>query len=288
MGGGRLSGNENEPCKFEHSLREPRLKRLRCYTLFSGIFADGHLIPQVSEAFITGEVVRWARERSGFSYADIARPLATQIDEVRSWEYGESYPPFGKAQSLARLLRIQFGYLFLSKPPSENSPIPDFRTLTDQTPTNFSPDFLEALDHTLLQQDWYREYSEEDSAIGLNFVGRSTIEAGADAVSRDIRNYLLINAELRRGCRDSSAYLTRLSENAQGASRSVSNPEQCPAGPRLLANRSAEGASAVFAAWNFSLILSVPGGDGRCRVYAVPHSSSSRKSQSEVPHAEVS
>jgi|SRR5579864_5888525 len=171
----------------------------------------------VNEALINGDIVRWARERSGLTYAEVARPLKIQIDQIRSWEYGEAYPPFGKAEDLARLLRIPFGYLFLSKAPSDDSPIPDFRTVSDTTPTGLSSDFVEVLDHALLQQDWYREYQEQDSALRLNFVGRSNIQSGPEAVARDIRSYLEINAELRRGCRDSSAFLTRLSDNAQGA-----------------------------------------------------------------------
>lgn len=171
----------------------------------------------VNEAFINGDIVRWARERTGLTYAEVARPLKIQIEQIRSWEYGEAYPAFGKAQDLARLLRIPFGYLFLSNAPSDDSPIPDFRTVTDTTPTDLSPDFLEVLDHALLQQDWYREYQEQDSSLRLNFVGRSNMQVGPDAVAKDIRNYLEINADLRHGCRDSSAYLTRLSDNAQGA-----------------------------------------------------------------------
>jgi Zn-dependent peptidase ImmA (M78 family) len=181
----------------------------------------GHLssaeLRMVNEAFITGDILCWARERSGLTYADIAHSLRVEINEVRAWEYGESYPPFGKAQDLAHLLRIPFGYLFLSKRPSDDAPIPDFRTVTDRAPSALSPDFMEVLDHVLLQQEWYREYSEQDSLRTLNFVGRFRIEAGADLVARDLRNYLLIDDALRRGCRDWRAYLARLSENAQGA-----------------------------------------------------------------------
>lgn len=171
----------------------------------------------VNEAFITGEILRWARERSSLTYADIAHALRVEINEVRAWEYGEAYPPFGKAQDLAHLLRIPFGYLFLSRPPSDDAPIPDFRTVTDRAPTALSPDFMEVLDHVLLQQEWYREYSEQNSTLTLNFVGRGSIEAGPDKVARDLRNYFLVNDELRRGCRDWRAYLTRLSDNAQSA-----------------------------------------------------------------------
>jgi Zn-dependent peptidase ImmA (M78 family) len=171
----------------------------------------------VNTAFITGDILRWARERIDLSYADIAHSLRVDISEVRAWEEGESFPPFGKAQDLARLLKIPFGYLFLSKRPSEDAQIPDFRTIGDQQPSIFSRDFLDTLDHVLLQQEWYREYTEQSSLPRLNFVGRLRMDAGADAVARDIRNYLEINAQLRRSCRDSSAYLTRLSENAQSA-----------------------------------------------------------------------
>ena len=81
----------------------------------------------MNRALITPDLLRWARERRGLSYADIARALRIGIQTVAAWELGESYPAFSKAAELAKFLRIPFGYLFLSKPPHDDLPLPDFQ-----------------------------------------------------------------------------------------------------------------------------------------------------------------
>jgi hypothetical protein len=45
--------------------------------------------------------------------------------ERLSWSPARAgFPPFGKAQHLALLLRVPFGYFFLSEPPPEDIPLP--------------------------------------------------------------------------------------------------------------------------------------------------------------------
>ena len=174
-------------------------------------------VTMVNEAFITGDLLRWARERRGLTYADLAKHLRVSLDVIRQWEEEETYPPFGKAQELAHCLRIPFGYLFLTKRPSDEAPIPDFRTVGDKRPTKMSPDFIEVLNHVLLKQDWYREYSEQNSVKNLGFVGHFRVSSGIDRVAEDIKKRLYIDPVLRRDCRDWAAYLALLSQNAQSA-----------------------------------------------------------------------
>jgi Zn-dependent peptidase ImmA (M78 family)/DNA-binding XRE family transcriptional regulator len=169
----------------------------------------------VNHAVITPELLRWARERRGLSYAEIARSLHVGVEIVRAWELGESFPPFGKAQNLAKLLRVPFGYLFLSKPPHDVPPIPDFRTIEDRAPATLSPDFVDVCNQVLRKQEWYREYCEQNSVPALDFVNRFRIDTETDRIAEKIRESLSIDAELRRSCRDWSSYLTRLSHNAQ-------------------------------------------------------------------------
>ena len=54
----------------------------------------------------------------------IAARLKVESEQITSWEKSKSYPQFDKAQELAKILRIPFGYLFLSKPPKRRPPTP--------------------------------------------------------------------------------------------------------------------------------------------------------------------
>jgi Zn-dependent peptidase ImmA (M78 family)/DNA-binding XRE family transcriptional regulator len=175
-------------------------------------------LSMVNEAFITGDLLRWARERRGLTYADLAQHLRVSLDVIRQWEDEESYPRFGKAQELAHFLRIPFGYLFLSKRPSDEAPIPDFRTVSDERPSKLSPDFIDVLNQVLLKQEWYKEYSEQDSVKKLGFVGHFRGITKVDRVAESITQQLFLDdPSLRRNCRDWRAYLTLLSRTAQNA-----------------------------------------------------------------------
>jgi len=185
----------------------------------SGDFAHANVeLRMVNEAFITGDLLRWARERRGLTYAELAKHLRVSIDVIRQWEDGDSYPPFGKAQEVAHFLRIPIGYLFLSKRPSDEAPIPDFRTVSGRKPSELSPDFIDVLNQVLLKQEWWKEYCEQDSVKKLAFVGQFRGPANADRVAQSITNQLLLDDPARRrNCRDWRAYLTLLSRTAQDA-----------------------------------------------------------------------
>ena len=86
----------------------------------------------MSQAFITPKVARWARERVGFSHCQLADALGSDPQEVEAWERGETHPPFGKAQELAKTLKVPFGFLFLSDPPPDKTLIPDLRTVAEE------------------------------------------------------------------------------------------------------------------------------------------------------------
>src|SRR5437588_8538167 len=82
------------------------------------------------QAFITPEIVRWARARATTSSSrTIAKKLAAKKTQLAAWEHGTTLPTMREAQDLARMLNIPFGYLFLSTPPAEPLPLPDFRVI---------------------------------------------------------------------------------------------------------------------------------------------------------------
>jgi Zn-dependent peptidase ImmA (M78 family)/transcriptional regulator with XRE-family HTH domain len=168
------------------------------------------------EARITGEVLQWARERRELTYDQVAEDTNVPVGDLVAWERGASFPPFALAESLAHYFRIPFGFLFLSVPPVDSAPIPDFRTLAGQRPRKLSPDFLEVLSEVRLKQDWYREFAEQNLASPIPFVGSANTDAGHQEVARSIRQSLGITNDLRKQCKDWAAFLRHLCEAAQG------------------------------------------------------------------------
>jgi len=168
----------------------------------------------VTQAFITPKVARWARERVGLSHSQLADSLGADPQEIEAWERGETRPPFGKAQDLAKTLKVPFGFLFLSEPPPAKTPIPDLRTVVEGRTAKLSPDFLELLNDVLVKHEWYREYLEEREAEKLPFVGKFRIADGIGRVSADLSSFLSVE-QSRRASYTWDEFLRQLSRTAE-------------------------------------------------------------------------
>lgn len=166
-------------------------------------------------AYVTPEVVSWAINRSGLSYAKIGTSLNVSQDQVKAWEHGEVHPSFVKAIHLAELLRVPFGFFFLDSPPAVEVPLPDFRTRLSTELREPSVDFLELLYSVLAKQEWYREYAEDHGAERLPFVSSFTINDKPSQVASDIKRALGIDHTLREEAGSLDDYLALLTASAE-------------------------------------------------------------------------
>jgi transcriptional regulator with XRE-family HTH domain len=71
------------------------------------------------------ELLRWARERSMIEPA----ALAERFPRLDAWEQGDVQPTLKQLEGFANATHAPIGYFFLSAPPVERMPIPDFRTV---------------------------------------------------------------------------------------------------------------------------------------------------------------
>ena len=124
-------------------------------------------------------LLRWARERAGLSRED----LAGRFRKLSEWEAGEVQPTLKQVEAFARAVRVPVGYLFLSAPPEESIPIPDFRTRARQALTKPSPDLLEMIYACQERQSWYREYARVTQQPEIRFVNSATLETPVGTVA---------------------------------------------------------------------------------------------------------
>src|SRR6267154_1947427 len=122
-------------------------------------------------AYISGPVVKWARDRASLSQGELAVLNNVEETQINAWEQGDSFPTFSQAEKLAEKLRLPFAVLFLDEPPKIALPIPDLRTVAQATKEKPSLEFFDVVSDALLRQRWYREYQEEHEATPLAFVG---------------------------------------------------------------------------------------------------------------------
>ena len=167
------------------------------------------------QAFITPELVRWARERCHLSVDQAARKLSVKPDQITSWETGDGFPTIKQAQRLAQRLFVPFGYLFLPSPPKEQIPLPDLRTVPGYASEPPSPDFIDLLDEVLRKQQWYSEHLEEEGREPLGFIGRFNAGDDIKQVSGDIRKTLRIDERLRTAAVSWEDFLRKLIRNAE-------------------------------------------------------------------------
>ena len=166
-------------------------------------------------AFISPDLLKWARTRTGASIEAVAKKINTKPDRLRAWEDGKEHPTMRQAQHLSNALHIPFGYLFLDAPPQEIVPIADFRTVNPKGVGEASPELLDLLSDVVLKQQWYREFLEQEGRSKLSFVGSFTAKASPATIASDIAATLGINADLRRDCDSWEELLSRIIKNAE-------------------------------------------------------------------------
>lgn len=163
-----------------------------------------------TEAFITGQVLRWARLRDELSLEDAAKSVQVTAERVQAWEEEEQRPTLKKAQALAKKLNIPFTYLFLPEPPTEAVPLPDLRTTGGAAPLQPSPGLLWIVNDALAKQEWYRDYLAETGAGTVPYIGSFSQDADPMEIAESIRLAFAIDDELRAKATGWDNFLTLL------------------------------------------------------------------------------
>ena len=134
---------------------------------------------------IRPEMLRWARERAGYELSD----LAVRFPRLIAWERGEKRPTLKQLEAFANTTHVPFGYLFLSEPPEEDIPIPDFRTIGDRA-RRPSPDLLDSIYSMQRRVAWLREERLECEVEPIGFVGSARLSDDPSGVGSEMRRVL--------------------------------------------------------------------------------------------------
>ncbi len=119
-------------------------------------------------------LLAWARERSGVPLDEVV----SKFPAFGEWESGRKQPTLKQLEKFAHSMRAPIGYLFLSEPPDESLPVPDFRTMGDEPVRRASPDLLETVYLCQQRQDWYRDYARVNREPPVTFVGSFNVGGG--------------------------------------------------------------------------------------------------------------
>lgn len=130
------------------------------------------------------ELITWARERAGREQSGLIK----RFPRLMEWEEGEQQPTLCQLEKFARAVHVGVGVLFLSEPPEEPLPIPDFRTSVGRGLTRPSPNLLDLVYLCQQRQEWFRDYARMQAQETLDFIGSVTVRDKPEAVAETIRS----------------------------------------------------------------------------------------------------
>ncbi len=135
---------------------------------------------------VSPEVLCWARERAGFSLAD----LEGRFPRLAEWESASIQPTMRQLQDFATKTRAPYGFLFLPEPPTLRLPFADFRTVESQRSEGFSPELMDTVHLMRRRQAWFREERLEAKASPVGVVGAASLSDAPEAIGLEMRRML--------------------------------------------------------------------------------------------------
>ncbi|MDE0319361.1 MAG: ImmA/IrrE family metallo-endopeptidase [Acidimicrobiaceae bacterium] len=159
-------------------------------------------------------MLQWARARSGID-DDV---WVKRFPRYDTWVAGESNPTLRQLEEFARKTYTPVGFFFLDEPPTENIPVPDFRTIGDRSVAGgVTANLLDTLYICLARQEWYRDSQLLNGELPLEFVGTATLRTEPAQAAASMRERLAWTPGLRERLTSWDAALAALRENAEAA-----------------------------------------------------------------------
>jgi Zn-dependent peptidase ImmA (M78 family) len=157
------------------------------------------------------ELYAWAGARSRLDRDE----LTGRFPKLEEWEAGRTSPTLRQLEEFAKATRTPIGYLFLPEPPEEQVPIPDYRTMADESIQRPSPDLLDTIYQCEQRQEWFQSYALANELDPLQFVGSCTLDTPPLHAANQMREALNFGLEQREPTWTDT--LRSLRENAEEA-----------------------------------------------------------------------
>jgi Zn-dependent peptidase ImmA (M78 family)/transcriptional regulator with XRE-family HTH domain len=160
-------------------------------------------MPRSQPAYVTGEVLKWARESINLDPEEAAERLDVPPDRLARWEAGSELPTIAQAREIASVYKRPLAAFFLPKPPLEFHVPHDFRRRFGAPPRRLSPDFLTEYRKAHYLRSLAVNYADEPIGLPGELLGTVLVEHHPEEVGEKVRKVLGITAEDQFGWRDS-------------------------------------------------------------------------------------
>lgn len=155
-------------------------------------------------------VLEWACARAGLS----TDALAERFPKLDAWQRGDAQPTLKQLEAFAAATHAPVGCFFLTEPPVESVPIPDFRTMRDERIERPSADLLDTIYLCQQRQEWYREDARMTGEQPFPFVGSLRVEDDVEEAAAQMRDALAFDVDERRDMPTWSEALRRFIDQA--------------------------------------------------------------------------
>lgn len=162
------------------------------------------------------EVLQWARKRARLSVAQLADAMKVAPDRVSEWERTGMISPV-RIDALSSKTRTPLGLLYLSRPPEDGLPIPDYRTREGESVNLPSPELMEVIGDMLRRQAWMREELADSETEPVAFIGSHSLGDAPGAIARTIRDALGLSDGWASTTSSWEKALERLRDHAEDA-----------------------------------------------------------------------
>ena len=131
-------------------------------------------------------LLHWAVDRAALDPESVDK----KFPKFTAWVDGSIQPTLKQLENFAHATHAPLGYLFLSHPPDEVLPIPDYRTVRNAAISQPSPDLLDTIHNCQTRQDWFRNFATSHNYESIPFVGSETVDSPVEPVADIIRRQL--------------------------------------------------------------------------------------------------
>ncbi len=166
------------------------------------------------------KLLKWARERSGFTLDDVAARMKKKPSDIQDWEIGTKAPSYSQLEKLARdIYKRPVAILFFPEPPDEPDPSTFFRTLPKTEIDLFWPNTLWLLRQARAMQIALYELSDDhnDSRQLIFRDIRLTLDVDIKSAASDVRNYLGVGIVEQKSWKDSKSALAAWRQAVQNS-----------------------------------------------------------------------
>lgn len=162
---------------------------------------------------VAPRMIAWARRRAGRSLDDLTK----RFPKIREWESGDALPTMRQLEEFASATHAPFGYLLLPEPPTEELPLPDFRTVANDVVGAPSPDLLDTIYLCQQRQAWFQEFADTHGYDRVRLVGSLSLNQEVMDAAASLRDFLRFGLAQRVEYSNWSDALSGLAEHAETA-----------------------------------------------------------------------